>query len=362
MTDIYIIRHGEAEGNVYRRSQGQYDTLLTPNGQKQAEILASRFADVQIDAIYASDLTRAWQTAAPLAAQKGLVVTRDEALRELAMGHWEDLPWGVLPDLYPKEYDAWVNAPHACVLPSGESMAELQERITTAILRIAAAHGGETIAIFTHGAAIRTFLCRAEGRPLCELSQIHWGENTCVARCSIEGEAISLQFSNDASHLPKSISTLARQRWWRSEKETDYNLSFLPGSTDENYILTTLAAQLQDDTAGKTVEQLSALISQTDNAFLAVLGNETAGFVLLEDGGRLAYIYLEPRYQRINMGAQLLGQAISVLRKKGCKTLSFTAPEGNAPIVKFAQNMGFLSEDKTLYTLNIDVRSADMTL
>jgi len=361
MTDVYIIRHAEAEGNVYRRSQGQYDTLLTPNGQKQAAVLATRFDSVKIDAIYASDLTRAWQTAAPLAAKKGLPVTRDESLRELAMGHWEDLPWGVLPALYPKEYDAWVNAPHECALPSGESMAELQQRIVAAILRIAALHDGETIAIFTHGAAIRTFLCRAEGRPLEELSEVNWGENTCVAHCAIDEKVQAVHFKNDASHLPKEISTLARQRWWRDEKDHDYNLSFLPGSTDKNYILTTLSAELKPHEQ-PLLQQLSTLLDAPDNAFLAILGDKPAGFVLLEHSGKLAYLYLEPRYQKINMGAQLLGQAISVLRKKGCKALSFTAPAGNAPLVKFAENMGFVKQDGALYTLNIDVRSADTSI
>ena len=56
MTKIYLIRHAEAEGNLYRRIHGQYDSLVTPRGYRQIEALAERFRDVKIDALYASDL------------------------------------------------------------------------------------------------------------------------------------------------------------------------------------------------------------------------------------------------------------------------------------------------------------------
>ena len=58
MTTIYLIRHAEAEGNVFRRLHGQYDSNVTPNGLKQIEALAKRFESIPIDAVYASDLTR----------------------------------------------------------------------------------------------------------------------------------------------------------------------------------------------------------------------------------------------------------------------------------------------------------------
>ena len=59
MTTVYIIRHAEAEGNVYRRCHGQYDSLLTPRAYEQLPCLAKRFTDVPLDAVYASDLFRA---------------------------------------------------------------------------------------------------------------------------------------------------------------------------------------------------------------------------------------------------------------------------------------------------------------
>ena len=58
MTRIYIVRHAEAEGNLYRRIHGQYDSLVTPLGYRQIEALSRRFQDIPVDAVYSSDLYR----------------------------------------------------------------------------------------------------------------------------------------------------------------------------------------------------------------------------------------------------------------------------------------------------------------
>lgn len=63
MTTIYLIRHAEAEGNVFRRIHGQYDSCVTPNGRRQIAALAQRFAGIPVDAVYASDLKRTCLTA-----------------------------------------------------------------------------------------------------------------------------------------------------------------------------------------------------------------------------------------------------------------------------------------------------------
>ena len=58
MTKLYLIRHAEAEGNVFRRMHGQYNSSITPNGMRQIEALQKRFENVPVDAVYASDLIR----------------------------------------------------------------------------------------------------------------------------------------------------------------------------------------------------------------------------------------------------------------------------------------------------------------
>ena len=63
MTTVYLIRHAEAEGNLYRIAHGQYDGLITDRGYQQLRVLKKRFDDVPIDAVYSSDLFRARTTA-----------------------------------------------------------------------------------------------------------------------------------------------------------------------------------------------------------------------------------------------------------------------------------------------------------
>ena len=93
MTRIYIVRHAEAEGNLYRRIHGQYDSLVTPQGYRQIEALERRFQDIHIDAVYSSDLYRTRMTAKAIYRPKGLPLRLEPGLREIAMGRWEDETW-----------------------------------------------------------------------------------------------------------------------------------------------------------------------------------------------------------------------------------------------------------------------------
>ena len=76
MTTIYLIRHAEAEGNLYRIAQGQANSSITDRGERQIQALARRFADIPIDAVYASDLYRTCATASAIYKPKGLPLHR----------------------------------------------------------------------------------------------------------------------------------------------------------------------------------------------------------------------------------------------------------------------------------------------
>ena len=94
MTTVYLIRHAEAEGNLYRRVHGWYDSLITENGYRQIAALRGRFADVPIDAVYSSDLFRTMTTAGAIYKRRGLELHTDPGLREIGGGVWEDKTWG----------------------------------------------------------------------------------------------------------------------------------------------------------------------------------------------------------------------------------------------------------------------------
>jgi probable phosphoglycerate mutase len=94
MTTVYIIRHAQAEGNLYRRCHGWYNSLITPKGHLQIAALAERFKNVHFDAVYSSDLFRTMTTAQAICRPHNLPLSLDPDLREVGMGIWEDWTWG----------------------------------------------------------------------------------------------------------------------------------------------------------------------------------------------------------------------------------------------------------------------------
>ena len=105
MTSIYLIRHAEAEGNLYRIAQGQYDSILTDRGWRQVRALERRFAGIHIDAVYASDLYRTCATASAIYATRELPLHRRRDLREICVGDWEQRTWGDIYRRWPEQME-----------------------------------------------------------------------------------------------------------------------------------------------------------------------------------------------------------------------------------------------------------------
>lgn len=84
VTTVYLVRHAEAEGNLYRIAHGQYNGLITDRGYQQLHVLKKRFDDVHIDAVYSSDLFRARTTARAVYEPKGLELHLEPAFREIS--------------------------------------------------------------------------------------------------------------------------------------------------------------------------------------------------------------------------------------------------------------------------------------
>ena len=142
MTTLYLIRHAEAEGNLYRRIHGQYNSLITDNGYRQIKALEARFASVAIDAVYSSDLFRTMTTAQAICGPKGLPLHTRADLREVSMGQWEDRSWAGV-DRRDHDRMALFSATSPDFrAPGGESFPEVRQRGTAAILDIAAHHPG----------------------------------------------------------------------------------------------------------------------------------------------------------------------------------------------------------------------------
>lgn len=152
-------RHGQTTWNVEHRFQGQTDIPLDETGEAQAEYAARRLATLKPDVIVASDLSRAQQTAAPLARLAGLRVTPDKDLRERFGGDWEGLTDEEIRDRYPAERVTWNP-------PNGEQTSAVGDRVFAALTRIAAGLGdGQVAVVVSHGAALRLGMERFLGLP-----------------------------------------------------------------------------------------------------------------------------------------------------------------------------------------------------
>ena len=228
MTRLYIVRHAEAEGNLFRRIHGQYDTTLTVNGLRQVEALRDRFAGENVDACYSSDLVRTRTTAQAVWVPKGLPLRLEPRFREVALGCWEDVPFGQLEREEPEMMARFSADPYHWRVEGAETVEQYSGRFLAALEEVARAHDGQTVAIFTHGCVIRAMEMRLFYGPD-RIPEIAHCDNTGVSLLEYEGGRFRSVYLNDNSHLPPELSTFARQNWWRQQgTRKDRNLWFRP--------------------------------------------------------------------------------------------------------------------------------------
>jgi broad specificity phosphatase PhoE len=163
MTRLIIWRHGNTDYNAENRVQGQTDIPLNERGHAQAAAAARLIADLAPDVIISSDLRRATETAAPLAALTGLDVKLDARLRERAFGEWQGQLISEIRERYPTEYASWrAGSPSP---GSGiEPLNDLAKRVAHAFED--AATMAETVVVVTHGGAARQGCGQLLGWPL----------------------------------------------------------------------------------------------------------------------------------------------------------------------------------------------------
>lgn len=191
-TEIIIIRHGESLGNINRIMLGHTDLDMSPRGYQQAEACADFLAGERIDAIYSSDLIRAFNTAKPHAMRHGLRIIKDERLREMHVGVWENRPFSENAEKYPELHREWRESFATIVFPGGESVAEAGKRFHAAVLDIAEKNLGGCILIATHAGVLRSFWGQLLGLPLSEIGRaVPFAVNASVSRLVYENGALS---------------------------------------------------------------------------------------------------------------------------------------------------------------------------
>jgi len=209
MGTIYLIRHGEVDGNMGERRTyvGWNDKPLNAKGEAQAAAVGQRLKREPLRAVYSSDLPRARATAEHIAREHGLNVQATAAFREANYGLWEGLTEEEIDAGWPEQWrlrqlDAIRVAP-----PEGESYTDVLQRWQPEWQRIVEQHADEAIAIVGHRGALRVWFCHLLGMPLEHYRMIDMS-NCGLSRIDLPGQArgsnsLLLRALNETCHLPE---------------------------------------------------------------------------------------------------------------------------------------------------------------
>jgi broad specificity phosphatase PhoE len=159
LTRFVLVRHGQTEWNRVERFRGRADLALDDTGMRQAEAAAKRLSRWQIAALYSSPLRRALMTAQILASQLRLAVQPLEGLIDIDFGHWQGLSAQEAAAQDSDLYKKWLQHPHEVRFPHGESLQDVQHRITAAIESLVQNHSEQTVALVAHNVVCRVLLC-----------------------------------------------------------------------------------------------------------------------------------------------------------------------------------------------------------
>ena len=186
MTELLLVRHAETDWNASGRFQGHADPPLNERGRQQAHALAVELAGTRFDALYASPLRRAAETAEVLGAALQLPVTLVEDLREVDVGEWQGLTRAEVEARYPDALASWLAFGPGW--ERGETYEVLGDRVLTALRTIAAAHAGGRVLAVSHGGPLRAALAAAAGLPhAASRSEIRPVANCAVVRLHLDG-------------------------------------------------------------------------------------------------------------------------------------------------------------------------------
>lgn len=200
-TILHLTRHGQTEWNLEKRMQGHKDSPLTSLGVLQAEWLQERLKAVQFDAVYSSSSPRALRTAQIVAGDNRSPVRPIDELKEINMGLWEGQQIEIIEKQYAQAYFDFFNNPHLYQpTGTGETYAQLMNRVIPAIDTILAKHTGEKVLIVTHRITLKTIMSYYGNIKLNAFASLPDIESTSLCKISVEQNIPHIEMYGDTSH------------------------------------------------------------------------------------------------------------------------------------------------------------------
>lgn len=350
MTEIYLVRHTEAEGNLYKMMQGHWDGGVTAMGRREIEALARRMDGVHFDAVYSSDLYRARATAEALTGKNGLEILTDKRLREINMGPWEGQFFGNIYRNHPDELKLFLTDRRAWKVEGAETFTDVQNRMLEAVSEIAARHDGEVVGITSHGVAICCLMTAVLNAPMEGEGVVPIYRNTSVTHLFYENGKFSVDYANDAHH----IDNLKVSDWVGNDGLSDVPLdlqeesAFYTGCYEDAWSF----AHNGDMVGFDASACLSAAEKHCDafpGAVMKIMNlEEPVGIVELdtergaaEGCGWISLIYLKPEYRFKSYGPQLFARAYMTYEQLGRSSLRLMTAQSNTAALNFYIKNGF---------------------
>ncbi len=206
-TILHLIRHGETDYNLQNRIQGRgINAPLNESGIRQAVRVGAWLKREGVDAVVASSMARARQTAAFAMGMDLNEVQADADLDELSYGAMEGIPVddqiGDLAELYA----AWDAGNETLAPIGGESPAQVRDRAMDAMNRILERHKGERVAIVTHGRVLRILIAHLTGMGLTRMHEVHHA-NGCIYTLRYDGATFHPDLIFHTDHLEEPITS-----------------------------------------------------------------------------------------------------------------------------------------------------------
>lgn len=358
MTTLYIIRHAEADGNIYRRMHGHYDGFVTTKGYDQIVKLAKRFKNTHFDAVYSSDLFRTSETARAISETHNLPLNTTTSLREIRLGVWEDKPMADVMCDDPDNYRIWFEKPETFQIFGSETYMQIYTRAKAQLDKIVESHPNQTVAVVTHSTVIRALTAMFTYSTMDKVSRIAWCDNTSVQKvCVDENLNYSIEYSNDTSHL-ESLHNKNKGSWWDELTCGNYLLRFksakFPEDLDkaDDYYRSSWNTVFNDNSYDSKhirsrLKHLNA--AHPEAVAFATNGNgQELGMIamdtkaqLIPNSGHIALIYLNEESRGREFGAQLLGHAVSIYRAMGRKWITVRVAKENKRAIRFYEKHAF---------------------
>jgi broad specificity phosphatase PhoE len=217
MTRVFLVRHGATSRTAEDRFSGAEGVDLSEEGRQQVRALSERLRQNNISAVYASPLSRTFETASIIAAPHGLDLRQRDGLREIGHGHWEGLTRREVEARFGDEYSAWEADPFTFAPEGGESGVSVLARALPVLREIVVSHPDQTVVVVSHKATIRLLLASLLGFDARGYRDRLDQAPACLNVVEFKDPARArLMLFNDVSHYASESRRpeLNLSRWW----------------------------------------------------------------------------------------------------------------------------------------------------